>query len=56
MKDRKKACLICEMCLQVAMEKIDELDDDQFREAKQIIEMMKENLTSWKDEERDDLE
>eukprot|EP00347_Sterkiella_histriomuscorum_P015804 403355619 len=56
MQDRQKACLISEMCLSQALDRLDELSDDQFREAKQIIEMIKENLNSWKDEERDDLE
>lgn len=33
------------------MEKIDELDEETFRDAKSIIELLKENLTLWKDEE-----
>ncbi len=41
------------------MAKIDEVEEDVFREAKSIIELLKENLTLWKEEaggnEVDDL-
>lgn len=33
------------------MEKIDECDESAFKEAKSIIELLKENLTLWKEEE-----
>ena len=33
------------------MDKIDELEEDDFRDAKSIIELLKENLTLWKEEE-----
>jgi molybdopterin synthase catalytic subunit len=33
------------------LDKIDELEEDDFRDAKSIIELLKENLTLWKDEE-----
>jgi molybdopterin synthase catalytic subunit len=33
------------------LEKIDELEEDDFRDAKSIIELLKENLTLWKEEE-----
>ena len=35
------------------MEKIDELEEEDFRDAKSIIELLKENLTLWKEEEED---
>lgn len=50
MQDNKRACELAEKALQEAMAKIDEIDEDQFREAKSIIELLKENLTLWKDE------
>ena len=37
-----------------ALDKIDELEEDDFRDAKSIIELLKENLTLWKEEEEDD--
>ncbi len=33
------------------MDKIDDLNEEDFRDAKSIIELLKENLTLWKDEE-----
>jgi molybdopterin synthase catalytic subunit len=33
---------------------IDELEEDDFRDAKSIIELLKENLTLWKEEEEGD--
>ena len=54
MQDNKQACQLAETALQEAMEKIDSVDEDTFRDAKSIIELLKENLTLWKDEEGGD--
>jgi len=35
------------------MNKIDDVDEETFRDAKSIIELLKENLTLWKEEEGD---
>lgn len=51
MKDQKKACELAEQALQQALDKIDEISEDDFRDAKSIIELLKENLTLWKEEE-----
>jgi hypothetical protein len=51
MQDNKMACKLAEDSLQEAMAKIDEVDEDTFRDAKSIIELLKENLTLWKEEE-----
>merc|ERR1712183_599381 len=51
MKDHKKACQLADESLQQALDKIDELGEDDFRDAKSIIELLKENLTLWKEEE-----
>jgi 14-3-3 protein epsilon len=51
MQDNKKACQLAETALQEAMNKIDDVDEETFRDAKSIIELLKENLTLWKDEE-----
>ena len=37
--------------IQTQKNKIDELEEDDFRDAKSIIELLKENLTLWKEEE-----
>ena len=36
------------------MNKIDDVDEETFRDAKSIIELLKENLTLWKEEEGGD--
>lgn len=51
MKDQKKACELAEEALQSALDKIDEISEEDFRDAKSIIELLKENLTLWKEEE-----
>ena len=51
MQDNKQACTLAETALQEAMNKIDDVDEDTFRDAKSIIELLKENLTLWKEEE-----
>ena len=43
--------MLADEALQSALEKIDELGEDEFRDAKSIIELLKENLTLWKEEE-----
>lgn len=51
MKDHKKACILADEALQQALEKIDDLGEEDFRDAKSIIELLKENLTLWREEE-----
>jgi len=50
MKNHKAACELADKALQEALDKIDELEEDDFRDAKSIIELLKENLTLWKEE------
>ena len=47
----KEAIKIAEKALQDALSKLDEIDEDNFRESQSIIELLKENLTLWKEEE-----
>ena len=54
MKNHSQACTLADEALQNALDKIDELEEDDFRDAKSIIELLKENLTLWKEEEGDD--
>ena len=51
MNDHKNACELGEKALADALEKIDEVDEETFRDAKSIIELLKENLSLWKEEE-----
>ena len=51
LKDHKSACDLADKSLQDALDKIDELEEDDFRDAKSIIELLKENLTLWREEE-----
>lgn len=53
MNDHKKACELGETALTEALEKIDDVDEETFRDAKSIIELLKENLSLWKEEEGD---
>ena len=50
LKNHGRACEIADGALQSALDKIDELDEENFRDAKSIIELLKENLTLWKEE------
>jgi 14-3-3 protein epsilon len=54
MKNHKAACDLADQSLQDALDKIDELEEDDFRDAKSIIELLKENLTLWREEEEND--
>jgi len=54
LKNHKEACELADKALQDALDKIDELEEDDFRDAKSIIELLKENLTLWKEEEEGD--
>ena len=54
MKNHAKACELADHALQDALDKIDELPEEDFRDAKSIIELLKENLTLWKEEENED--
>jgi 14-3-3 protein epsilon len=53
LKDHARACALADTALQQALDKIDELEEDDFRDAKSIIELLKENLTLWKEEEEE---
>lgn len=50
MKQQDKARELADAALQQALDKIDELEEEDFRDAKSIIELLKENLTLWNEE------
>ncbi|MCP4667834.1 MAG: hypothetical protein GY849_15900 [Deltaproteobacteria bacterium] len=54
LKDHATACSLADTALSQALDKIDELEEDDFRDSKSIIELLKENLTLWKEEEEGD--
>ena len=56
MNDHKKACELGESALTKALEKIDDVDEETFRDAKSIIELLKENLSLWKEEDENAVE
>merc|ERR1719222_57307 len=56
MNDKKRACDLGEQALTEALEKIDDVDEETFRDAKSIIELLKENLSLWKEEEEGGVE
>jgi len=51
MKKKQMACYVTETALKDAMNKIDDVDDETFNDAKEIIELMKENLEAWRKED-----
>ena len=51
LNDHKRACELGEVALTEALEKIDDVDEETFRDAKSIIELLKENLSLWKEED-----
>ena len=52
--DSAKACKIAEEALNGARDEIDNMDNEEARDALSIIELLKENLDLWKEEEGGD--
>jgi 14-3-3 protein epsilon len=52
--DSAKACTIAEEALNGARDGIDDMDNEEARDALSIIELLKENLDLWKDDEGND--
>lgn len=52
--DSSKACTIAEEALNGARDEIDNMDNEEARDALSIIELLKENLDLWKEEEGGD--
>jgi 14-3-3 protein epsilon len=55
--DSKQACKLAESALTEALSKLEDCDEDTFRDAKSIIELLKENLSLWaeSDDKKDDV-
>lgn len=52
--DIPKACSLAEEALESAKENIDNMDNEDARDALSIVELLKENLSLWKEEGEDD--
>jgi hypothetical protein len=55
MSDVKKACELGDKALQDALDKLDDCDEETFRDAQSIIELLRENLALWKDEGENEM-
>jgi len=51
MQDVRRACELGDKALADAIEKLDDCDEETFRDAQSIIELLRENLSLWKEEE-----
>jgi 14-3-3 protein epsilon len=52
--DIPKACSLAEEALEAAKQNIDNMDNEDARDALSIVELLKENLSLWKEENEDD--
>ena len=53
LQDSQRACQIADSALTNALDRIDDLGEEDFKEAKQMIELLKENLAAWKEEQEE---
>ena len=53
MNNHKKACQLGEAALTEDLKKIEDVKEETFRDAKSIIELLKENVSLLKEEEGD---
>ena len=51
MQNVKKACELGDKALQDALNKLDDCDEETFKDAQSIIELLRENLSLWKEED-----
>ena len=49
MKNMSEAIKQTDKIVNEALDKIDELPEEEFKEAKQILDILKENLAMWED-------
>ena len=48
LKNITEAVKISEKAVNESTDKVEEMQDDEFKESKDIIELLKENLNNWK--------
>ena len=51
MQETKKACQLAEAALQDAYIRIEDVDEETYRDAKSVLELLKDNLLRWSKEE-----
>lgn len=51
LNDQKKACELAEGALKEAQSKASEVDEDTFRDARSILELLQENLSLWNEDD-----
>jgi 14-3-3 protein beta/theta/zeta len=54
MKETNKAIQLAESALQEAHKRIEDVDEETFRDAKSVLELLRDNLLQWKREEAGD--
>eukprot|EP00349_Pseudokeronopsis_sp_Brazil_P000885 CAMPEP_0202961412 /NCGR_PEP_ID=MMETSP1396-20130829/5463_1 /ASSEMBLY_ACC=CAM_ASM_000872 /TAXON_ID= /ORGANISM="Pseudokeronopsis sp., Strain Brazil" /LENGTH=53 /DNA_ID=CAMNT_0049681201 /DNA_START=535 /DNA_END=696 /DNA_ORIENTATION=- len=51
MKDAKKAIEIAEKALAEAVDELENLNEEEFKDAQSIVELLRENVSIWKEAE-----
>lgn len=54
MNNHKKACELAKQAFDEAINNLDNLDEDQYKDAATIMQLLRDNLTLWTAEEEDD--
>ena len=56
MHDSQTACSIVNGALKLSLESLEDLAEEDFHDAKSVIELLKENLTLWQEVDDEDSE
>lgn len=54
MNNHKKACELAKAAFDEAINNLDNLDEDQYKDAATIMQLLRDNLTLWTAEEEED--
>jgi len=54
LKDKKKACELAKRAFDLAISKLDELDEASYKDSTLIMQLLRDNLTLWTSEAGDD--
>ncbi|RAX28848.1 UNVERIFIED_CONTAM: hypothetical protein DQE83_29300, partial [Escherichia coli] len=52
-ENKEEACKLAQKALEQAEESVEDAKDEVYRDAKGIIDLLRENLELWKDEDND---
>ena len=50
MNDHDKSCKLAKAAFDGAIQDLDKLEDEEYKEAASIMQLLRDNLTSWQDE------